>query len=84
MPRYFFILAYPDNEIGDPKGLILPSDETAIKSARNAMDELLASRGPNDPNPIIIVKNGSSEIIYQSPAIENRAMPKSRRRHSRR
>ena len=31
MPRYFFILAYPDQEIGDPHGVIVPSDQTAIE-----------------------------------------------------
>jgi hypothetical protein len=31
MPRYFFILAYPDKEFGDPSGLILPSDEAAVE-----------------------------------------------------
>ena len=36
MPRYFFILAYPDQEIGDPHGVIAPSDETAIEAAREA------------------------------------------------
>ena len=34
MPRYFFILAYPDQEIGDPRGVIAPSDEAAIEAAR--------------------------------------------------
>jgi hypothetical protein len=30
MPRYFFILAYPDQEIGDSGGVIAPSDDAAI------------------------------------------------------
>ncbi len=68
MPRYFFILAYPDNEIGDPKGMILPSDEAAIKAARQAIDEMLADRGPNDPNVTAIVKNGAGEVIYRFPS----------------
>ena len=30
MPRYFFILVYPDRTIGDPRGTVLPSGELAI------------------------------------------------------
>ena len=67
MPRYFFLLAYPDQEIGDPQGVIAPSDETAIEAARKVIDELLADRGPEDPNPTIIVKNEVGEVIYRFP-----------------
>ena len=33
MPRYFFILVYPDRIIGDDRGTVLPSDEAAIGAA---------------------------------------------------
>ena len=68
MPRYFFILAYPDQEIGDPHGVIAPSDEAAIAAARKVIDELLAECGPEDPNPTIIVKNEADEVIYRFPS----------------
>jgi hypothetical protein len=68
MPRYFFILAYPDQEIGNPRGVIVPSDEAAIEAARKVIDELLAERGPDDPNPTIVVKNEADEIIYRYPS----------------
>jgi hypothetical protein len=68
MPRYFFLLAYPDQEIGDPHGVIAPSDETAIEAARKVIDELLAERGPEDPNPTIVVKNEAGEVIYRLPS----------------
>ncbi len=48
MPRYFFILAYTDQKIGDRFGVTALSDEAAIKAARQAMDEILAKRGPQD------------------------------------
>ena len=35
MPRYFFMLAYPGQEIGDPHGVSAPSDEAAIEAGRN-------------------------------------------------
>ena len=68
MPRYFFILVYPDQEIGDPHGVTAPSDEAAIGAARKVIDELLAERGPEDPNPTIVVKNEAGEIIYRYPS----------------
>jgi hypothetical protein len=58
----------PDKDIGDPQGLIAPSGETAIEAARKVIDELLAERGPEDPNPTIIVKNEADEIIYRYPS----------------
>jgi len=68
MPRYFLLLAYPDQEISDPQGVIAPSDETAIEAACKIIDELLAERGPEDPNPAILVKNEADEIIYRYPS----------------
>ena len=68
MPRYFFILVYPDKELRDPGGAIFPSDEAAIEAARKVIDELLAERQPEDPNPTIVVKNAAGEIVYQFPS----------------
>ena len=69
MPRYFFILVYPDPEmIGDPHEVIAPSDEAAIGAARKVIDELLAECGPEDPNPTIVVKNEAGEVIYRFPS----------------
>ena len=68
MPRYFFILVYPDRIIGDPRGTVLSSDELAIGTARTIIDELLEDCGPGQPRPIIIVRNEAGEIIYQFPS----------------
>jgi hypothetical protein len=68
MPRYFFILVYPDKIIGDPRGTVAPSDEAAIGAAREIIDELLENCGPGEPRPIIIVRNVAGEIIYQFPS----------------
>ena len=46
MPRYFFILVYPDRIIGDPRGTVVPSDEVSIGTARTIMDDLLEDSGP--------------------------------------
>ena len=68
MPRYFFILVYPDRVIGDPRGTVLPSDEAAIWAAREIIDELLEDSGPGQPRPIIMVRNEAGEIVYQFPS----------------
>jgi hypothetical protein len=52
MPRYFFILVYPDRIIGDPRGTVVPSDEAAIGAAREIIDELLEDCGPGQPRPL--------------------------------
>jgi len=46
---------------------IAATDETAIEAARKVIDELLAERGPEDPNPTIVVKNEADEVIYRFP-----------------
>ena len=68
MPRYFFILVYPDRIIGDPRGTVLPSDEVAVGTARTIIDELLEDSGPGQPRPIIMVRNEAGEIVYQFPS----------------
>jgi hypothetical protein len=68
MPRYFFILAYSDQEVGDPSGVSAPDDDAAITAARNAMDALRAELGPEDPHPTIVVKNEAGDTIYRYPS----------------
>ena len=67
MPRYFFILVYPDRIISDPRGTVVPSDEAAIGAAREIIDELLEDSGPGQPRPIIMVRNEAGEN-YQFPS----------------
>jgi uncharacterized protein DUF6894 len=68
MPRYFFILVYPDRIISDPRGTVLPSDEVAVGTARTIIDDLLEGSGPGQPRPIIMVRNEAGEMVYQFPA----------------
>jgi len=68
MPRYHFILIYPDRIIGDPRGTVMPSDEAAIGAARTIIDELLEGSGPDEPRPIIMVRDEAGEVIYQFPS----------------
>ena len=68
MPRYFFILVYPNGAINDPRGTVLPSDEAAVAAARTIIDDLLEYSGPRQPRPIIMVRNEAGEMVYQFPA----------------
>ena len=68
MPRYFFILVYPDRIISDPRGTVLPSDEAAIGAARPIIDDLLEDCGPGRPRPLTMVRNEAGEIVYQFPS----------------
>ena len=68
MPRYFFILTYSDQEMGDPSGVTAPGDGAAIAAARNAIDAFRAELGPEELSPTIVVKNEAGEIIYRYPS----------------
>jgi hypothetical protein len=69
MPRYFFIVTYPDQrEIGDPLGTQLPNDAAAIESAVRIIDALREDRLPEESEPAIILTNDGGEIIYRFPA----------------
>jgi hypothetical protein len=69
MPRYFFTLTYPDQEIvDDPDGTLLPSEAAAIGYARRVIDDLREEHRLEAPGLTIIVKNEAGEIIYQFPS----------------
>jgi hypothetical protein len=68
MPRYFFIVAYPDQrEIVDRDGTLLPNDTSAVEFARGVIDDLREDRLPGEPRPTIIVKNDAGEVVCRFP-----------------
>ncbi len=48
MPRYFFTVTYPDQEIDDTEGTLLSSDNAAIEYARRVIDSLREDQKPED------------------------------------
>jgi hypothetical protein len=68
MPRYFFIVVYPERIICDPRGTVLPNDEAAVEFADTLIDDLLEDSGPGQPRPLIMVRNEAGEVIYQYPS----------------
>ena len=68
MPRYFFTVTYPDQEIEDPDGTLLPSEIGAIEYARRVIDSLREDQKPENLWPTIVVKNEAGEVIYRFPS----------------
>ena len=68
MPRYYFIVAYGDRQIGDPIGQVLQDDANAIDVASKIIDDLSADHERGTPKPTIVVKK-EGEVVYQFPGI---------------
>jgi hypothetical protein len=69
MQRYFFTVVYSDRtEVRDLQGTRLQNDAAAIHVARRVFNDFCADRGPEDPNPTIIVKNEAGEVVYRYPS----------------
>ena len=69
MPRYFYTAIYSDRtELRDSKGTRLQNDAAEIEVARRVFNDFRADRGPEDPNPTIIVKNEAGEVVYRYPS----------------
>ena len=68
MPRYFFILAYSDQEMGDPSGVTAPA--TMPRSRPRVTQWMYSgqSLGRRMPKPTIFVKNEAGETIYRYPS----------------
>jgi hypothetical protein len=62
------LTTYPDQEIGDPDGTLLPSETAAIEYARRVIDHLREDHKLETPGPIIVVRNEAGEIVYQFPS----------------
>ena len=68
MPRYFLTVVYSDRtEVRDSQGTRLQNDAAAIEVARRVFNDFRADRGSEDPNPTIIVKNETGEVVYCYP-----------------
>jgi hypothetical protein len=67
MERYFFIVTYPGLTIDDSEGKLLPNDAVAIEHARLIVNDLMKDRRPEDPEPTIIVKTVSGDVIFRLP-----------------
>jgi hypothetical protein len=77
MPRYFFTVTYPDQEIDDPEGALLLSDNAAVEFARTVIDG--KDHKSEDPGPNVVVKNEAGENHLSIPQQLRTAVMPSRR-----
>jgi hypothetical protein len=68
MPRYFFTVTYPDQEIDDPKGTLLLTDNAAIEFARRVIADPREDQEPENHGPTMVVENEAGEIVYRFPS----------------
>jgi hypothetical protein len=67
MERYFFIVTHPGSAIDDSEEKLLPNDAAAIEHARQTVNDLMKDRRPEEPEPTIIVKTVSGDVVFRLP-----------------
>ena len=67
MPRYYFVLQWPDGEHDDRLGTVLPHDGAAHAYASRVIQELKDGGGYTDPGLAMIVKNEAHKIVFSIP-----------------
>ena len=65
--RYFFGLRWSDHEEDDPNGTLLPDNAAALNYADRLVRELKESNIYNDPNLMVIVRDGMKRIVLSIP-----------------
>jgi len=72
MPRYFFVVCAPDDEIHDDKtGTDFPDKSGAVSYARRIVRELKEAGGYDDPGWALIIRNESGEDVAVMPFSES-------------
>ena len=67
MPRYRFILQWPDKQNGDDHGTHLPDNDAACEYAHRVIRELKEDGGYNDPGLNMIVRDPDGKLIHSIP-----------------
>jgi hypothetical protein len=67
LPRYYFVIQWPDREHGDNHGTVLPDDAAARNYAERVIRELKESGGYDDPGLSMIVRNEAGKQIFVIP-----------------
>jgi hypothetical protein len=67
MPRYFFVLRWPDKQHDDHEGAQLPSAEAARAHADRIIRELKEGGGYDDPALTTVVRDSSGKILLSIP-----------------
>jgi hypothetical protein len=67
MPRYHFIIRWPDREHGDPAGTQLADDTAARTYALRVIRELKEGGGYDDPELAMVVTDADGRAIFSIP-----------------
>jgi hypothetical protein len=65
--RYFFGVRWSDHEYDDPNGTLLSDNSAALNYADRLIRELKEGRGYNDPNLMVIVRDGTKKVVLSIP-----------------
>jgi len=71
MPRYYFIVRWPDREHSDPHGTELPDPAAADVYARRIIRELTEDGGYDDPDLLMVVRDAAGKTIHSLPFAGN-------------
>jgi hypothetical protein len=63
MPRYHFVVKWPDREHDDPEGAVLQDEEEARRFAVRIIRELKESGGYHEPDVFIVVRDDQGKEV---------------------
>lgn len=67
MPRYFFILQWPDRVYDDIGGTVLPNDDAAYVHAQHIIGELKAGGGYDEEGTMMVVRDHTGKTVHTIP-----------------
>jgi hypothetical protein len=67
LPRYHFIIRWPDRDDGDPEGTRLANVAAAQRYAERVIRELKEAGGYDDPGLLMVVADGDGNEILAIP-----------------
>jgi hypothetical protein len=67
MPRYFFVVQYPDGTLADADGTDLPTDSAALELAQRIIRDLKNGGDHDEPGLTLIVKDETERIVFSLP-----------------
>jgi hypothetical protein len=67
MPRYHFVVRWPDKEQDDQSGTVLVDERAARDLANRIIRELRAGQGYDHPKLMMIVKNTKGDMVLAVP-----------------
>jgi hypothetical protein len=65
--RYSFSMRWSDHEDDDPNGALLSDNAAALKYADRLIRELKKGGRYNDPNLMVIVRDGMNKVVLSIP-----------------